>query len=273
MLKKRKDGQLVKMDPMFKVIPLVMEDRVDAQVYYGQDVPIEAMDQYIQEKKKEGISIGYMHIYYAALIRAIKERPQLNQFIMNGRLYRRNTITISLMVKKDLSLEGEETSVKIDFTGNESPEDVKNILNDYIEKDKNDGNEDVEKFLKIFDKIPQGLLKYFARFVKFLDRHNFMPNSIIEASPFHATAFVNSMGSIGLDSIFHHIYNFGTIGIFLSIGKKGRHVKMKNGEPVEEKTMSIAFVSDERICDGFYYASSIRLFLKYIKNPKLLDHE
>jgi len=275
MLKKRKDGRLVKMDPLFKIIPLIMEERSDAQVFLNQEISLETIDRYIADKKNEGINLGYMHIFYSALVKTMKERPQLNQFVMNGRLYRRNSITISLMVKKDMSLEGEETNVKHDFTGNETPSEIKKILDSYIEKEKGDNEEEneMDTLVKVLAKIPQGLLKYIVKFLKFLDKHNFMPMSIINASPFHASAFVTNMGSIGMDAIYHHIYNFGTIGIFLSIGKKGRRMKMKKGQLVEEKTITIAFVSDERICDGFYYASALRLFFKFLKNPELLDVE
>ncbi len=273
MFKKRKDGQLVKMDPLFKIIPLVMERRSDAQVWLNEEIPTDAIDEYIKEKKLAGINLGYMHIFYAALIRTMKVKPRLNQFVMKGRLYRRKDITISLSVKKDMSVEGEETNVKIDFNGDETPEQIKNMLNAEIEKEKTQGGElnEADTLVRVLDKIPQGLLRYFVKFMKFLDANNIMPYSIIKLSPFHTSAFVTNMGSLGIDAINHHIYDFGTVGVFLAIGKKGRRVVVKKGEFVEERTISLGFVTDERICDGFYYASALKQFFRYLKKPSLLD--
>ena len=39
----------------------------------------------------------------------------------------------------------------------------------------------------------------------------------------------------------------------------------------EEKCITLAFVGDERICDGYYYASSFKLLSKYLKKPELLE--
>ena len=275
MKKKRKDGTLVKMDPLFRIVPLIMEERADAQVYYEEDISISAIDEYIRKKQEEGIKLGYMHIIYSALIRTMYTRPGLNQFIMKGRQYRRNEITVSLMVKKNMSLEGEETSVKMDFRGDETPEEVKERLNEMIEKEKSGAGEDndMDALVKVLDKIPDWLLRKVVRFLKFLDRHNMMPYPVIKASPFHASAFVTNMGSLGITAIYHHIYNFGTVGIFLAIGRKNKSLKMVKGEVVEEKTLKLAFVSDERICDGYYYATALKQFFRYLKRPELLEQD
>lgn len=275
MKKKRKDGTLVKMDPLFRIVPLIMEERADAQVYYEEDISISAIDEYIRKKQEEGIKLGYMHIIYSALIRTMYTRPGLNQFIMKGRQYRRNEITVSLMVKKNMSVEGEETSVKMDFRGDETPEEVKERLNEMIEKEKSGAGEDndMDALVKVLDKIPDWLLRKVVRFLKFLDRHNMMPYPVIKASPFHASAFVTNMGSLGITAIYHHIYNFGTVGIFLAIGRKNKSLKMVKGEVVEEKTLKLAFVSDERICDGYYYATALKQFFRYLKRPELLEQD
>lgn len=273
MIKKRKDGKLVKMDPLFKIIPLIMEDRSDSQVFLNEEISIQAIDDYIRKKQDQGVNLGYMHIFYAALVRTMKERPKLNQFIMRGRLYERDKITVSLMVKKNMSLDAEETSVKVDFDGSETPEQIKEILNSYIEKEKSNSSEDndMDAVVKVMDKIPQGFLRILIKFLKYLDTINLMPHSIVKASPFHASAFVTNMGSLGISAINHHLYNFGTVGIFLAIGKKGRRIIVKKGEFVEERTISIGLVSDERICDGYYFTSALKLFFKYLKKPELLD--
>lgn len=274
MLKKRKDGDLVKLDPLFKITPLIMKERNDAQVWLTEDVPTAAIDDYIKKKMREGVNLSYMHIFYCALLRTIKLYPQINQFVMKGRVYRRKAITVALAVKKDMTIEGQETVVKLDFKGTETPEDVKNILNASIEKEKTQDDvedNDMENVLKVFDKLPHWLLRWVVNFFMFLDKNNFMPNSIIKASPFHSTAFVNNLGSLGIDAINHHIYNFGTIGIFLSIGKRGRRLALKRGELVEEKTISLGLVADERICDGFYFAKALKQMFKFLKKPDLLD--
>ena len=104
-----------------------------------------------------------------------------------------------------------------------------------------------------------------------MDKHGIMPKVVIKASPFHTSVFLTNVGSLGIDSIYHHIYNFGTTSLFFSMGKKKKSYIYEDDEIKEEKCITIAFVGDERICDGHYYASSFKQLNKYLKKPELLE--
>lgn len=271
---KRKDGKKVKVDPFFRIIPLIMKERNDAQIFLSEEISLDSIDEYIKKKRAQGINLGCMHIIYSALVKTLKIRPKLNQFVINGRIYSRNDIVVSMAVKKDMSIEGEETTIKINFTGEETPEDIKNILKNQIESEKSGENDlnETDKFVKLLEKTPTWLLKFLIGFLMKLDKINLLPESIIKASPFHASAFVTNLGSIGLGAAYHHIYNFGTISLFLSIGKKNKRLSLKKGDIREEKTITLAIVADERISDGFYFASAFRQFFKYLSKPEQLEN-
>ena len=105
----------------------------------------------------------------------------------------------------------------------------------------------------------------------FLDRHELLPKAIIDLSPFHTSAYLTNVGSLGIDAIYHHLYDFGTTGMFLAMGKKRKSYLFEEDAIKEAKTLSIRWVLDERICDGYYYASAVKLFNKYMKKPELLE--
>ena len=269
----RADGKKVKnLSPLFRVIPCVMRERSDSQVFFKQDIPLKALDEYIDKKAEEGIRISYMNIVFAAVIRIIAERPQLNRFIMNSSVYERDTIYASLSIKKSLTDEGEETTLKMPFTGNETILEVKDIINSYIEKNKNIENQNsTDTLVKVLDHIPDFLLRNVVRFLMFLDKHNMLPKAIINASPFHTSVFITNVGSLGIDTIYHHIYNFGTTSMFFAMGKKKKSYIYDDDEFKEEKCITIACVGDERICDGYYFANSFKQLSKYLKKPELLE--
>lgn len=269
---KRKDGKRIKkMDPLFKIIPNIMEERSDAQVYYEFDLPITEISKYIREKREQGINVRYMHVIFAAIIRVFKERPYLNRFVMQNRMFQREEVSSSLVVKKDLKIDGEEAIVKEYFTGDENLLQIKEKLDKEIEYQKNEGGKELEKLVKILNLIPAWLSRFAVKLLMFLDRRDLMPNAVVKASPFHASFFVTNVGSIGLSSIYHHIYNFGTIGMFVSIGKKKSVLEFKDNTIKQVPHIPIAIVADERICDGYYFASSLKLIKTYLLNPYLLD--
>lgn len=270
----RSDGKKIKDIPaLFKVIPSIMLERSDAQVYFKQDISLKTLDEYISKKAEEGIKFSYMNIIYAAIVRIISERPSLNRFAMNGRLYNRNEIFVSLSIKKNLTDEGQETVTKLAFKGNENIFEVKEKLDAIIEKNKDIANSNnMDKMAKLLSLIPNGLILWTVRFLKFLDKHGMLPKKIIELSPFHTSVFLTNVGSLGIDSIYHHIYNFGTTSMFFSMGKKKKSFIYEEDEIHEEKCITIAFVGDERICDGYYYATSFKQLTKYLKKPELLEN-
>ena len=253
----RSDGKKIKkLTPIFKIMPCVMLDRADSQVYFKQDIALKHLDEYIDRKAEEGIRLSYMNIIYAAIVRIIGERPRLNRFAMNGALYQRNKIYVSLVIKKSLTDDGMETPLKLKFNGDENIFEIKEKLDATIEKNKDvEAANKTDKLVSILSAIPSGLIRAIVKFLMFLDKHGIMPKKIIEASPFHTSVFLTNVGSLGIDSIYHHIYNFGTTSMFFSMGKKKKSYICEDEEFKEEKCITLAFVGDERICDGYYYAS------------------
>lgn len=269
----RTDGKRVKnLSPIFRVIPSVMIDRADAQVYFKQDVSLKTLDEYIDKKQSEGIRVTYMQIIYAAIVRIIGERPSLNRFAMNGTLYQRDKIQVSLVIKKGLEDDSPETPIKLAYKGNETIFEITDKLEKAIAENKDlAASNNTDKLAWTLSLIPDFLIRWAVKFLWFLDKFGLMPKKIIDASPFHTSVFLTNVGSLGIDSIYHHLYNFGTTSMFFSMGKKKKSYIYEDDDIHEEKCITIAFVGDERICDGYYYASSFKQLSKYLKKPELLE--
>lgn len=271
----RSDGKAIKnINPFFKVIPNIMMKRSDSQVFFKQNISLKGMDEYINKKSSEGIKFSYMEIFFAAIVRTIYERPSLNRFAINGVLYARNKISISIAIKKNLNDDGQETTVKLEFDGTENIFEIKEKINYLIKNNKKIETENnTDSFAKLLNKMSYGSVRRIVKFLKFLDKHGILPKKIIDLSPFHTSAFVTNVGSIGIDSIYHHLYDFGTTSMFFSIGKKKKSYIYNEDEIEQDKCITVAFVGDERICDGYYYASSFKTLNKYLRKPELLENE
>ncbi len=272
---KRSDGVLLKsLDPFVKIIPYIMERRSDAQNFSKHVVCVDAIDRYIQEKKKQGIGLSYLHLFIAAYVRVIDERPQLNRFVMNSRLYQRNKICISMAVKRSLRTDDdEETTVKFEFTGKENIFEVIEIIDRMIaEAVAADSDTDTDKLAALIMSMPGIVTKLLVKTIKLMDRWNMLPASVIDASPFHTTVFFTYLKSINANYIYHHLYDFGTTGLFVALGKPRKMPMVHNDQVVVKKCCEIGYTMDERICDGLYFARSFRLLEKYLENPYLLEN-
>lgn len=269
----RPDGKKVRgLSPIFRVIPSVMMERADAQVYFKQDIPLKTLDEYITKKQNEGIRVTYMQIIYAAIVRIIAQRPSLNRFAMNGSVYERDKIQVSLVIKKGLEDNSPETPVKLTYTGKETIFEVIEKLDNAISENKDlSASNNTDKLAGALSLVPDIFVRWAVKILRFLDKYGLMPKFVIDASPFHTSVFLTNVGSLGIDSIYHHLYNFGTTSMFFSMGKKKKSYIYEDDDILEEKCITIAFVGDERICDGYYYASSFKLLSKYLKKPELLE--
>ncbi len=274
MFGKRPDGRVIKnIEPVMKIMPYIMKERNDAMTMYEETFPCEAMDAYIKEKREQGIKMNYMHILIAATVRMIAMRPMLNRFIMNGKIYARPKIWMSIAIHPTLEDGSVDTTIKLAFEGTETITEVAEKLNEAIRREtvaRQDEN-DTDKLARVLTHIPSFLIKFAVNTLMWMDKHNIMPKAVVELSPFHTSFFITNLKSLGISHVFHHIYNFGTTSLFLAMGKEKMIPVVKDGEIVQEKHMPFGLVSDERICDGLYYALSLRQLRKIMKNPWILE--
>ena len=275
MLKKRPDGRLVKsVPPIMKIMPYIMRTRTDSMNMYDDAFDCEAWDEYIKEKGAEGIKLTYMHIFIAGIVRMMALRPQLNRFIMNGRIYTRHKISVSFVVHPKLCDDDAGTTIKLDFEGTETILEIAEVINRRIKEETTDrrGENGTDKLARLLTFVPSPLIRLVVNTLMWQDRHNWMPKKVIELSPFHTSFFITNLKSLGINYIFHHTYEFGTTGIFFAMGKEQNHVALdKEGNPVNVKRMGWGLVTDERFCDGLYFAMSLRLLRKFMRDPRVLE--
>lgn len=274
MFSKRADGRVIKqLEPMQRIIPYIMKSRNDSMNMYQDTFSCEPMDEYIKAKAEQGIKLGYMHIFIAAVVRLIALRPQLNRFIMNGRLYTRSKIWISFVVHPTLKDGSVETTIKLCFEGTETILEIADKINEAIARETTQriGENDTDKLMRILMSIPTPLISLSINLLMWMDKHNMLPKAILELSPFHTSAFFTNLKSLGINHVFHHVYNFGTTGMFFAFGKEKMIPVIKKNEIVQEKHMGFGMVSDERFCDGLYFALSLRRLRKYMRDPALLE--
>ena len=269
---KRSDGKRIKYeDILVKMTPHFMKTRNDAVNQIMHPVRVEDMDAWIREKsEKEGVVFNYMHIVMATIVRLLATRQRLNRFVVRGAVYQRNCISISLTVKRSLRDEGAESTIKVPFTGEETIYEVKEKIDKAIKESIDEDNK-TQKTIKKLAVLPNWLLRFAIGTIKWLDNRNMLPKSLINASPFHTSVYVTYLKSIRCDAVLHHIYNFGTTGIFVAIGKE-KFAPVADFEELKVgKIMNLGITMDERFCDGFYFAKSLRIWNDMFHNLSELE--
>jgi len=270
MFGKRSDGSLVKGgDPILRITSAIMKHRYDAMVNYLLEVDCANLDEFILKEREKGYNFNYMDIAMAAIVRMYAERPELNRFTMNTRIYDRKGIYICLTVKKSLREGADETTIKLAFDGTENIYEIKEQIDKQIRANKGTDKENsTDRTAKFLMSLPPFVLKGAVGLIKFMDRHGLVPKSLINLSPFHASCFLTNMKSISTEYVFHHLYDFGTVGMFVGMGKEIiKPIADPDGKGYHNaKILQFGITIDERICDGLYYARSIKRIKSHLIN-------
>jgi hypothetical protein len=269
----RYDGWRVrKVDAVFSVIPYFLRTRMDAQNYFEERVPIDHIEKFIKEHKEDIPDLSIMHVVMASIVRLMSQRPHLNRFVMWNKIFARNHVNFSIAVKRSLSDDGEETLIKPYFLPTDTLQDVVNKTRAEQENNQKQGQQNASDTIsKVLGLLPDFAMRIVVWMLLWMDKVGIMPRFIEKASPWHSSVFLTNIGSIGVESIYHHLYEFGTCSMFVAMGKKSRrHSFTKHGELAAYKSILLKFVMDERICDGFYYASSMRMLNKILSDPSSL---
>ena len=270
----RSDGAKAKLNNgLYLAMPHIMNHRYDSMNMTEFDIDLEILDEFIKEQKEStGVIYSYLDIINSAIIRTIYLRPELNRFVVNRRIYDRHEIQVSMAVQKSLKqgLQSNETTIKIGFEGYENILEVKQAFEAQFREAKGSTN-DTDKLTTTLAKIPYGINYLVIGMLKLLDKLGILPKAVMDAEPFHTTYFITDLRSVKGPSIYHHVYEFGTTGLFFSTGvEELKPYKTIDGDVKFKRVMPMKFVSDERFCDGLYFVTSLRMLQKILKNPKVL---
>jgi len=272
----RNDGRRLRtLSPIFAVSPYLMKTRNTSQNYIADEIEITEMERYIVEKRKAGLkNFGILHVLLAGYIRACARYPGLNRFIAGQKIFARGReIEVNMTIKKTMSTDSPDTVIKVTFDPADTAKQVYEKFNARVQEVKDAPlDSGFDNLAKVFNWIPGLLLKFFVALLQTMDYFGLLPRFLTKLSPFHGSLYITSMASLGIPPIYHHLYDFGNVPVFVSFGKKRREFEtQRDGSVVRKKYIDWNIVTDERIVDGFYYASAIRYLHGIYADPWQLD--
>ncbi len=271
----RPDGSPVRDAPALRrMMPFLMPTRTESLVYFDQRIDVTATLLYIEEQNagRKPLKLTLFPVFLCAFVRTLALRPQMNRFVVGRRLYQRNNIELSFAVKKCFADAATLTTVKVTF----QPQDTLDVVSQRVQKavivGKSDRETTSEKEMRVVTRLPRFLLGSVMRAQRVLDSFNLLPASLIRGDPLYASMFIANLGSIGIDAAYHHLYEYGTIPIFVTIGRVKREpVVDEEDQLAVRQVVDIRCTFDERIADGFYCARSLDLFKGLVVDPQRLE--
>ena len=199
----RADGRKLRtIIPMQRIMPYIMATRNDALNMFDESFDVSKTDAFCRQKVKEGYkNFGFLHVLIAAYVRMLSQHPEINRFISGQKIYARNTIEVVMVVKKEMHTDSPDTCIKVEFTPNDTIDEVYEKFNATVQSVVGQTDESsFDKLARVINYIPGLLLRWTVKFLFFLDYFGLIPRAITKLSPFHGSLIVTSMG-LYIDSI------------------------------------------------------------------------
>ena len=267
--KDRRDGKYIKPQGSIAVLfPFIFDRRTDAEVSTTIDFDLEELCSWVDKQNKTG-DLEYKMTYFQAILACFSKvffnRNRLNRFIQNKRLYERDKITFAFIAKDKFTDNADEKIICLELDPKDTGLEMTRKMAIDVFKTKSEGKNDFDDTLKIFTSLPKWLLGLIVKFVKFLDKHGWNPKALTEGDTNYATVIFSNLGSIKSNSCYHHLNEYGTNSIVITIGT----IKEVKGR----RMVDITFTLDERIADGFYFAKSVNMAQEIANKPELLEEK
>jgi hypothetical protein len=272
----RRDGHWVKDAPGLNVVmTCLMPKRTESEVYLSQQVDITELLRYLEAKNagRTEDKTTLFHCFVTMFARVVNERPLLNRFIQGARIYERDEITLSFVAKRRFTDHSEESLMVFTPKGTDNLDSVsRHIIGDVHEMRKQTSSQGIDDVLDKFAALPRPLLMFSVRVVRWLDYWGKVPKALTQGDTNYTTVLLSNLGSIKCPSVYHHLNNYGTNSIMITIGTMHKDlVVMPDGTTQIRDFVDIGATLDERIADGFYFARSLKLVHHICANPALLD--
>ena len=255
-------------------MPIIYPNRCDNEAFVSEKIDLTAAEAYLAARNAENPEFRYtlFHLVVTAAIRVITLRPKLNRFIANRNTYQRNEVSASFVIKKQFANEAHEGLAFIHATDDTGLEEVHSEIYRQVTDCRSGKIDSSSDSMDMFNRMPRFVGKAIVRFICFLDRHGWVPSSLIETDPYYSSVVLTNRGSLKLHSGYHHLTNWGTNSLFVIVGeKKPRPFFNDDGSYEMRPSLDLGLTVDERLADGYYYAKTIRLIRYLIEHPALLE--
>ena len=273
----RKDGRWIRdIDGFHFIMPYLMPNRCDSEVYIEELIDVTEMVKYIEAHNSvnKEFRLTPFHVITAAVGKIIYHRPYLNRFVAGRRLYQRNKITLAFEVKRRFNDEAEESLLVTEIKEDTTLEQISRRIAGDAQTIRKEGGNDINDLLDKLSKLPRWLMRLAMCVFRFLDFHGWMPESICRGDSNYASVLLSNLGSIKCNAVYHHLNNYGTNSIVITIGRIHKELMADDdGNTSVRDVVAIGATADERIADGFYFARSIRMLEEILRDPQQLENK
>lgn len=271
----RRDGRWIRdIDGFHAVMMHLIPNRTEAEVYSKEQFDVTELLKLVRNRNNvnPAVQTKAFHVFVAAIAKTLYHREMLNRFVAGRRMYQRNELTFAFVVKRQFSDHAEELLLTMKVDGETTLEDISRKILGETKELRDSGKSELDATINFFARLPRFVQRFSMRCFRILDFYGLMPQFMTDGDTNFVSVLLSNLGSIQADATYHHLNNYGTNSIMMTIGEIHKEqVLDKDGRSVTRDVVNFGINVDERIADGFYFAKSMKLMRHIIEHPQMLE--
>ena len=238
--------------------------RRDSAVYMNTDIDMTEFVKYIDKLKKDNPRLTYYHGLVDVMAKTLYSKPFMNRFVQNRTMYMHNTVSLGSTIKEEFEDKSVECLMIVDVKPNDTLLDVSNKVADKVDRIRAKQTAGVDGIADFLGKLPLFLRIPVVGTLKWLDKHGWLPKSVTDDNLYYSSGILSNLGTFKTNGIYHNLTDFGTASSLVTFGE------IKKDEKTGKSTMNLGVTIDERIADGFYFCTTLKLIEYIFANPDLM---
>ena len=275
---RKKFGTRVKNVPsMMQLNCDIRTRREQSYLYANQKYDVTELMKYLDKKKKKGEHITFFQAFLTALGKVFYNRPVLNRFVKNRRIYEHPDVSFAFFAKVGFDDKSEEMMIQCKIEPNDNIHSISKKVSDKVGKVRKDA-EHVEKAgansaMDMLAKLPNIIRVPVVGFFKWLDKIGYLPDFLADDNIYYSSLILSNLGTFKFGAIHHNIYEFGISSGLATLGEIRDEEVLINGKKQVRKFFELGANFDERASDGFYLIKSLQMLQYIFDHPEMLEDD
>lgn len=253
-----------------KVATAIYKKPTDAKILGSAEIDVTDLEEYVSQKRQEGLKITLTHIFTLIVSRGIREEvPELNCYVKRGNVAEREQVDAMVSI---LLPDGAMSSVKVKNSDRLNLEEVAQVLSEGIKETKSGDENQTMKMKGVMGKIPWPLRAWVFSFIKFISIKwgLSLPGGSLDIKGMGSFVMTN-IGSIGLDTGFPALFPISNVSFVFVMGGVTKKPVVINDEIVIRRMMTISAAMDHRLVDAMHGGKMFKYIKRMIKQPEILE--
>lgn len=275
---KKKFGRRVKnVTGMMQLNCDIRKTRQESYLFANHKFDVTELMKYLEKRKKAGDHITFFNAFLTALGKTFYNRPVLNRFVKNRRIYEHPDVVFAFVAKVAFNDESEEMMIQCKIEPNDNIDTITKKVSAKVDRVRESSSKAEKKgansAMDILAKLPNILRVPIVGLFKWMDKIGYLPDFLADDNIYYSSLILSNLGSFKFESIHHNINEFGISSGLATLGEIREEEVIVDGKKVLRKRFELGANYDERATDGFYLIKSLNLLQYIFDHPELLEED